>query len=99
VDKDAYDYLCTHVDDFMICAKDAKTIMDCIKDVYTIKDIVPLNYYIGNNYKKDRQEQWCIQCKKDLKEAVKQVEGMFGSVKKYFTLKPIGNWQPPQDRY
>ncbi len=54
VNGDVYDYLCTHVEDFMICAKDAKTIMDCIKNVYTIKDIAPLNYYLGNDYKKDR---------------------------------------------
>jgi hypothetical protein len=60
IDKDVYDYLCTHVDDFMICAKDAKSIMDRIKKVYTIKDIGPLNYYFGNNYKKDRRGRWCI---------------------------------------
>jgi hypothetical protein len=55
VDEDVYDYLCTRVDDLMICAKDAKSIMDRIKKVYTIKDIGPLNYYLGNDYKKDRQ--------------------------------------------
>jgi hypothetical protein len=55
VSGDAYDYLCTHVDDFMICAKDAKMIMDCINSVYTIKDIGPPDYYLGNDYKKDRR--------------------------------------------
>jgi hypothetical protein len=63
MDKDAYDYLCTHVDNLMIFAKDAKTIMDCIKEVYTIKDIVPPTYYLGKDYKIDRQGQWCMGCK------------------------------------
>jgi hypothetical protein len=39
VNGDANDYLCTHVDNFMICAKDAKAMMDIIRDAYTIKDI------------------------------------------------------------
>jgi hypothetical protein len=85
IDKDVYDYLYTHVDNFMICAKDAKLIMDHIEKVYTIKDIGPPNYYLGNDYKKDRRGRWCIGCKKYLKEAVKRVEGMFGSVKKYLS--------------
>jgi hypothetical protein len=32
---DAYDYLCTHVDDFMICLKNPKAIMDRIEGIYT----------------------------------------------------------------
>jgi hypothetical protein len=73
VNGNAHDYLCTHVDDFMIGAKDAKT---CIENVYTIKDIRQPNYYLGNDYKKDRRGRWCIGCKNYLKEAVKRVDGM-----------------------
>jgi hypothetical protein len=91
INEDVYDYLCTHVDDFMICAKDAKSIMDRIEKVYTIKDIGPPNYYLGNDYKKDRRGRWCIGCKKYLKEAVKRVEGMFGSVKKYSSPSETGD--------
>jgi hypothetical protein len=91
VNGDAYDYLCTHVDVFMICVLDAKTIMDRIENVYTIKDIGPPNYYLGNDYKKDRQGRWCIRCQKYRKEAVKQVEGMFGSVKKYSSPSETGD--------
>jgi hypothetical protein len=59
-----YDYTCTHVDDFMIWAKDPKEIMDRIEKFYTIKDIRPPRYYLGNNYKKDRKGRWCIGCNK-----------------------------------
>jgi hypothetical protein len=63
--RDANDYLCTHVDGFMICAKEeAKAIIYFIEDVYTIKDIGLPNYYLGNNYKKDRHGRWCSGCKK-----------------------------------
>jgi hypothetical protein len=56
VNGEAYDYLCTHVDHFMICGKDAQAVMDCIKDVCYIKDIQPSTHYFGNYYKKDRQD-------------------------------------------
>jgi hypothetical protein len=55
INEDVYDYICTHVDEFMICAKDAKLIMDHMKNVYTIKDIGPPKYYLGKDYKNDRR--------------------------------------------
>ena len=77
-----YDYICTHVDDFMICSKSAKNIMDCIEGMYTVKGIGPPKYYLGNDYKKDKKGRWCIGCKKYLKEAIKRVEGIYGNLKK-----------------
>ena len=55
-DGDCYDYICKHVDDFMIVGKDPKAIMDMIQAIYAVKSIDgPPNYNLGNDYKKDRE--------------------------------------------
>jgi hypothetical protein len=86
-----YDYVCTHVDDFMIVGKDPNAIMDMIQAIYAVKSIGPPDYYLGNDYKKDRQGRWCIGCKKYLKEAIKRVERMFGSLRKYSNPMETGD--------
>ena len=82
-DGDCYDYVCTHVDDFMIVGKNPQAIMDMTQAMYAVKSIGPPDYYLGNDYKKDRQGRWAIGCKKYLVEAIKRVERMFGTLKKY----------------
>jgi hypothetical protein len=80
---DVYNYMCTHVDDFMIVARDPQAIMEMIQAIYVVKYIGPPDYYLGNDYKKDRQGRWRIGCKKYLVVAIKRVERMFGSLKKH----------------
>ena len=48
---DGYDYICTHVDDFKIVARDAEMWMDKLKKAFLIKSNGPRDYYLGNDYK------------------------------------------------
>jgi hypothetical protein len=82
--KKGYEYICTHVDDFMIVAKRPDLIMQKLQEVYAIgeKSITEPEYYLGNDYKKDRKGRWCIGCKQYLKEALARVESIFGSLRK-----------------
>ena len=56
--------------------------MKSIEAVYTVKSIGAPDYYLGNDYKKDKKGRWCIGCKKYLKEAIRRVEGIYGNIKK-----------------
>jgi hypothetical protein len=75
-----YEYICTHVDDFMICSRNPKRVMDEICSVYLVKDKSkgPPSYYLGNDYKKDKKGRWCIGCKTYLTEAIRRLEELFG---------------------
>jgi hypothetical protein len=86
-----YEYICTHVDDFMIVSKSAQPIMDQLKAIYAIKDIGPPDYYLGNDYKRDKKGRWRIGQKKYLTEALSRVEAMFGILRKYSLPMPSGD--------
>ena len=75
-----YEYLCTHVDDFMIVSHNPEAVMQAIQDVYAVKSIGPPEYYLGNDYKMDKKGRWCIGCKKYLSEAIRRVEAIFGTL-------------------
>jgi hypothetical protein len=49
-EKSGYDYICTHVDDFKIVAKNPWKYMMIIQSQYMVKDIGPPLYYLGNDY-------------------------------------------------
>ena len=42
-----YEYVCTHVDDFMIVSMNPEKVMEQIQSVYTVKSIGPPEYYLG----------------------------------------------------
>ena len=49
-------------------------------------------YYLGNNYKKDKKGRWCIGCKKYLTEAVHRIEAILSkSLPKKDTPIPDGD--------
>ena len=75
-----YEYICTHVDDFLICSKDPERVMKEIESKYLVKDSSkgPPSYYLGNDYKKDKKGRWCIGCKTYLTEAVNRIEALLG---------------------
>ena len=54
-----YEYICTHVDDFMAVSKDPDRIMEKIENVYLSKDSSkePPECYLGNDYKTDKKGQ------------------------------------------
>lgn len=64
-DTSHYEYLCTHVDDFMIVSTNAERVMESIQAVYTVKSVGPPKYYLGNDIKRTRKvdgqsDAWCI---------------------------------------
>ncbi len=48
--KDGYDYICTHVDDFKIVAKEPERWHDQISSSFLLKSIGPPSYYLDNDY-------------------------------------------------
>ena len=89
-DETYYEYVCTHVDDFMIVSRKPEVIMEKLKEVYSISSEGPPEYYLGNDYKTNKG-RWAIGCKKYLVEAVARVQQMFGSLKKYSVPLPAGD--------
>ena len=89
--RDEYEYLCTHVDDFMIVSRNPQPVMDELERLYTIKGKGPPDYYLGNDYKKQKNGRWAVGCKKYLVEALKRVEEMFGSLPKQTTPLPTND--------
>ena len=90
-ENNLYEYVCTHVDDFMIVSMNPEKVMEQIQSVYTVKSIGPPEYYLGNDYKKDKKGRWRIGCKKYLQEAISRVETMFGHLKKYSNPTATGD--------
>jgi hypothetical protein len=48
--KDCYDYICTHVDDFQIVAKEPEQWHDQISSSFLLKFIGPPSYYLSIDY-------------------------------------------------
>ncbi len=82
-DKKAYKYIRSHVDDFCIFSRDPKLIMTQIKSVFTVKSQGPPEYYLGNDFKKDQKGRWCIGSKTYIKEGIRRIENMFGTLIKH----------------
>jgi hypothetical protein len=95
-DKKSYEYICTHVDDFMIVVKDPNSIMKKIQDRFVVKAVGPPDYYLGNDYKRDKSGKYCYGCKRYLVEALRHVTTMFGNLKKHSTLLPTSD-HPEED--
>ena len=85
-DNTGYDYMCTHVDDFKIVARDPSYWMDRIKKTFLVKQASAPDYYLGNNYQwDDKNKLWTYDCNKYCKEAVQRVDEMLGCIRKYKT--------------
>lgn len=73
--NDGYDYICTHVDDFKIVAKDADRWMLKIKERFLVKSCGPPDYYLGNDYRYENTEKlWTVGSKTYSKEAIRKAE-------------------------
>jgi hypothetical protein len=81
----------------MIAAKLPAAIMKDLQDIYTINEesIVEPDYYLGNDYKKDKKGCWCIGCKKYLKKAVLRVKKMYAEMLKKFSV-PMTSGDHPE---
>ena len=96
IKNDTYEYICTHVDDFMIVSKNPQAVMDEITSVFGVKESSkgPPDYYLGNDYKRDKKGRWCIGCQRYLREAIKRVEVMIGKIPK--SSKPMETNDHPE---
>ena len=62
-DSTGYDYICTHVDDFKIDARDPDHWLTQISGVFLLKSTDPRSYYLGINYMWSTSENaWVLGC-------------------------------------
>ena len=74
---DGYDYICTHVDDFKIVAKDAFRWLNLIKDQFLVKESGEPDYYLGFNYEKVGN-RYVINSSTYCRESIRKVEARLG---------------------
>ena len=97
-DESGYDYICTHVDDFKVVAKDPMIWIDRIAGAFLIKEHGPRKYYLGNDYTYHTgQDIWTYGCETYAKEAIAKVERMFGNIAKESTPLPKEDCHPEMD--
>jgi hypothetical protein len=79
-DQSGYDYLCTHVNDFTIVAKEPFKWMGEIQSGYLVKDIGPPTYYLGNDYFTDSPGNKYVGSSTYVCEAIRKVESKYGEL-------------------
>jgi hypothetical protein len=73
-----YDYICTHVDDFKIVARDPQRWQEQISAAFLLKSIGPPAYYLGNDYNFSEDEKaWVLSCATYIKECIRRIESEF----------------------
>ena len=96
--SDGYDYICTHVDDFKVVAKDPTKWVDRIASVFLVKEYGPRKYYLGNDYTyHDTEDMWTYGCQTYATEAVERVERIFGCLPQVSTPIPVTDCHPELD--
>jgi hypothetical protein len=75
---DGYDYICTHVDDFKIVAREPQRWQEQISAAFLLKSIGPPAYYLGNDYNFSVEENaWVLSCATYVKECIRRIESEF----------------------
>ena len=73
-DRTGYDYICTHVDDFKIVARDPDCWLTQISGVFLLKSTGPPSYYLGNDYVWSSSENaWVLGCSTYIKECIRSL--------------------------
>ena len=75
-EKDGYDYICAHVDDFKIVARDPERWKSHISAAFLLKSIgSPSCYYLGNDYNFSAEDiAWVLGCAMYIKECVQCIK-------------------------
>ncbi len=97
---DGYDYICTHVDDFKIVARDPSYWMTRVEQAFLVKESGPPSYYLGNDYtyhEGDGQDMWTYGCKTYVEESIRRVESEFGHLRKNKSPLPQADTHPETD--
>ena len=93
--KDGYDYICTHVDDFMIVARNPQRWLDPLQQHFVIKHAGKPKSYLGNDLILDeRTGLYRMGSVTYLKEALTRIEKIFGEIKKQ--KSPMSNKARPE---
>jgi hypothetical protein len=90
-DGSGYEYICTHVDDFTIFAKDPWSYMRGIESLYVVRDIGPPKYYLGNDYFRDAEGNAYIGSSTYVTEAISKVESKVGELWRERSPSPPGD--------
>ncbi|MGH7955002.1 MAG: reverse transcriptase domain-containing protein, partial [Gloeomargaritales cyanobacterium] len=93
-DGTGYDYICTHVDDLLVFAKDPKQYIDVLSEKYTLRDVKRPDYYLGNSFT-NNGEHWYSSAGTYLKEAIARIEAKFGTLRTYHT--PLETRDHPEE--
>ena len=56
--EDGYDYICTHVDEFKLVARDPERWINMIKGTFVLKNANEPDYYLGNGYTRSSRGFW-----------------------------------------
>ena len=82
-DKSGYYYICTHLDDFKVVAKNPSIYIEQIVFAFIVKQHGPGNYYLVNDYTyHDGKNIWTYGCQTYTKEVVSKVERINGCLPK-----------------
>jgi len=92
-ENDGYDYLCTHVDDFKIVARNPQRWIDAIASKFNLKNAGDPDYYLGNNYQWSTSERaWMLGSHTYIKECLRRIEESLPDdvylINKYTPLPP-----------
>jgi hypothetical protein len=90
-DNSGYDYICTHVDDFTIFAKDPWPYMRHLQSLYVIRDVGPPKYYLGNDFLRDADGNNYIGSSTYVSEAITKLEAKIGVLPKERSACLSGN--------
>jgi len=81
--QDGYDYICTHVDDFKIVARNAYHWLNLIQKKFMVKEFGEPSYYLGNDYRQHADsKRWKVGSFTYIKEAIARIERIHGTITK-----------------
>lgn len=90
--RNGYDYIYTHVDDFKVIADDPGVYIDRIASAFFVKEYGPPNYQLGNDYQfHNLHGVWKYYFETHEQEAVRRVEDMFHCLKRVINTLPVSN--------
>lgn len=78
---EGYDYIGTHTDDLLICAKDADPYIEQLTKHYTIPEPGPPSFHLGCDYKYSMEKgkmRWSLGSVTYVRETTKKVEDLLG---------------------
>jgi len=76
-EQDGYDYLCTHVDDFKVVAKDPQRWVNAIAGAFQLKCAGTPDYYLGMNYFFDEKNKcWLTGTKTYVNECINRITAL-----------------------